>query len=127
MSGDRVAFYLQPTLGGTDIEHEGGLRSYVYDRFRAPSLLAFQLEYTRSIWGPLAVLGFGDLGQTASSLSAIAANGWHHSVGLGLTLRAGNVAYFRVFYAWGDSEGSRAGFSGDSNQMALDAAKRGVF
>jgi hypothetical protein len=126
-SGSRMPFYLQPTLGGTDIEHEGGLRSYSYDRFRAADLLAFQAEYTKTVFGPVAVLGFVDLGQVMSSLSAIDSSQWHHSEGVGLTFRAGNVAYFRIFYAWGGSEGSRFGATGDSNYIALDGAKRGVF
>ncbi len=126
-SGSRVPFYLQPTLGGTDIEHEGGLRSYSYDRFRAADLLVLQAEYTKTVFGPVAFLGFMDLGQVMSSLSAMDSSDWHHSEGIGLTFRAGNVAYFRIFYAWGGSEGSRFGATGDSNHIALDGAKRGVF
>jgi len=68
-----------------------------------------------------------DLGQVMSSLSSMDSSNWHHNEGIGLTFRAGNVAYFRVFYAWGGSEGSRFGATGDSNHIALDGAKRGVF
>ena len=52
--GNRMPFYLQPTLGGTDIDNVDALRSYRDYRFRAPNLLVFQTEYTHTIRAPLA-------------------------------------------------------------------------
>jgi hypothetical protein len=124
-SGSRVPFYLQPTLGGNDIEHEAGLRSYEYDRFRANDIVAGEIEYTRTIYGPIAWLAFFDVGQAANTLSEFSTGQWHNSRGFGITFKAGNLAYFRAYLAWGG--GFRTGATGDSNRMRLDGAQRGVF
>lgn len=124
-AGSRVPFYLQPTLGGNDIEHEAGLRSYEYDRFRANDLIAAQLEYTRAIYGPIAWLAFVDVGQSMNAWTDLSASQWHSSQGVGVALKAGNLAYFRLYAAWGG--GFRFGATGDSNRLRLDGAQRGVF
>jgi hypothetical protein len=61
-----VPFYLQPTLGSTDIDNLDILRSYRDYRFRAPNALAFQAEYTHWIVDPLGMLFFYDVGKSGS-------------------------------------------------------------
>jgi hypothetical protein len=125
--GDRVPFYLQPTLGGTDINGEAGLRSYHDYRFRAPDVIAARFEYTRAIHDPLGLLVFGDDGKVGEEIRDLGLSDLKHSFGVGITLRAGNVAYLQLYYAWGGGEGSHTNFSGSSNNLAPDGALRGVF
>ena len=122
-AGSRVPFYLQPALGGNDIEHDASLRSYEYGRFRALDTLAAQVEYTKTFWGPLAFLVFADAGQSGDALSSLGP--WHSSQGVGIVVRAGNVAFARVYVAWGG--GHRFSGGGDSSKTWLDGAQRGVY
>jgi hypothetical protein len=125
--GDRVPFYLQPTLGGTDINGEGGLRSYRDYRFRAPDVLAAQFEYTRAIHDPLGLLLFCDVGKVRQQVRDLGLTDLKHSFGAGVTLRAGNLVFLQLYYAWGGPEGSHTNFSGSSNNLAPSGALRGVF
>ena len=123
-SGSRVPFYLQPALGGNDIEHDASLRSYEYGRFRAPDMLAAQAEYTRTFWGPLALLLFVDAGASGDAMPSIGP--WHHSEGVGIVVRAGGQAFARVYFAWGGGQ-SRGSGGADSSSSWLDGAQRGVY
>ncbi len=123
-SGSRVPFYLQPALGGNDIEHDASLRSYEYGRFRAPDMLAAQAEYTRTLWGPLALLVFVDAAASGDAMPSLGP--WHHSEGVGIVVRAGGQAFARVYFAWGGGQ-SRGSGGADSSRSWLDGAQRGVF
>src|SRR5207302_8822687 len=68
-AGNSVPFYLQPTLGGTDIFNQDVLRSYHDYRFRAPDTLSFQTEYEHKIKDPLGALLFWDVGKFAPARS----------------------------------------------------------
>lgn len=123
-SGSRVPFYLQPALGGNDIEHDASLRSYEYGRFRAPDTLAAQAEYTRTVWGPLALLLFVDAGASGNALSSVGP--WRHSEGIGIVVRAGGQAFARAYFAWGGGQ-SRGSGGADSSKTWLDGAQRGMY
>ena len=122
-SGSRVPFYLQPALGGNDLGHDAGLRSYEYGRFHALDTLAAQAEYTRVFWGPLGFLVFADAATSGDALGSLGA--WHQSAGVGLVVYAGGVARARVYIAWGG--GHRASGGTDNTGTWLDAAQRGVY
>lgn len=67
-----IPFYLQPTVGGSDIDSRVSLRAYPNYRFRAPDALFGQAEYSVNIWKPFGLLFFydaGTVGQTFSNLS----------------------------------------------------------
>jgi len=51
-NGNVVPFYMQETLGGSDINGQPTLRGFADYRFRAPDLMLIQVEYDRRIWGP---------------------------------------------------------------------------
>lgn len=123
-SGSRVPFYLQPSLGGNDIEHDAGLRSYEYGRFRARDTFAGQVEYTKTVWGPLAFLVFVDGGTSGDALSSLGT--WHHSEGVGIVIRAGGLAFARVYVAWGGGQ-HRVSGGADSSKTWLDGAQRGAY
>jgi hypothetical protein len=120
-------FYLQPTLGGTDINNFDVLRSYHDYRFRAPDALFFQAEYTRTIWAPLGALVFYDVGKMALVSSDLGISHMRHSCGAGFTVRAGNATLFKLYYAWAGSEGTHTTYTGNTNNFAADPNLRGVF
>lgn len=126
-AGDQVPFYLQPTLGGTDIDNADVLRSYRDYRFRAPHLLAFKAEYTRSIKDPLGVLLFYDVGKVATARGDLDFTHMKHSFGAGFTLQVGNLPWFKFYYAWAGPEGSHTTYTGNTNNFTLDSDLRGVF
>jgi hypothetical protein len=125
--GNQVPFYLQPTLGGTDINNFDVLRSYHDYRFRAPNALSFQAEYTRTIWDPLGALVFYDVGKVALATSDLGVSHMRHSFGVGFTLRAGNATLFKLYYAWAGFEGTHTTYTGNTNNFAADPNLRGVF
>jgi hypothetical protein len=126
-TGDNsMPFYLQPTIGGTDINNVDMLRSYRDYRFRAPSLLVFQAEYTHTIWGPLAFLGFYDTGRVAQQRSDIGISQMHHSFGAGLVVQLGNSPILKFYYAWGGREGSHTTYTLNTNNFTV-GAPAGVF
>lgn len=124
--GNQMPFYLQPTLGGTDINNVDALRSYRDYRFRAPSLLVVQAEYTHTIWGPIAALGFYDTGRVAEYRSDIGFSQFHHSLGAGLVVQVGGAPVFKFYYAWGGGEGSHTTYTLNTNNFTF-SAPAGVF
>ncbi|MGB7846365.1 MAG: hypothetical protein WBL63_12175 [Candidatus Acidiferrum sp.] len=124
---DQVPFYLQPTLGGTDINNLDVLRSYRDYRFRAPNALDFQAEYTHKIVDPIGLLLFYDFGKVALTRSDLDISHMKHSFGVGFTLRAGNSVLFKFYYAWGGPEGSHTTYTGNTNNFGADSNLRGVF
>jgi hypothetical protein len=121
-----MPFYLQPTIGGTDINNVDDLRSYRDYRFRAPSALVFQAEYMRTIWGPLAFLGFYDTGRVAEQRSDIGISQMHHSFGAGFTIQLGASALMKFYYAWGGREGTHTTYTLNTNNFTA-GAPAGVF
>lgn len=124
--GNAVPFYLQPTLGGTDIEKQTGLRSYRDYRFRAPNLVSFQAEYNRVLWGPLGGLLFYDVGKVAMTRGNLSLNHLHHSYGVGVTLALGNFHYVRLSFAWGGGEGTHTALTSNLTRPVAEPLK-GVF
>jgi len=126
-AGNQVPFYLQPTLGGTDINNYDVLRSYRDYRFRAPNALSFQAEYTRAIKDPLGALLFYDVGKVAVVPSDLGISHMRHSFGVGFTVRAGSATWFKLYYAWAGAEGTHTTYTGNTNNLSADPNLRGVF
>jgi hypothetical protein len=100
-----VPFYLQPTLGGQDINNNLALPSYEDYRFRAPNLLLLQENVEHSIWGPFGVKFMADQGRVALTRGDVGFSHLHHSFAAGLTLRAGGFPMVSMMFAWGGPEG----------------------
>lgn len=83
-AGNAVPFYLQETLGGSDIDNVPTLRGYQDYRFRGPDLFSLQAQYERrllpapppgsqrpstlrSIAGALGIMAFYDAGEVATN------------------------------------------------------------
>jgi len=102
---NRVPFYLQETLGGSNIDGEPTLRGFRDYRFRAPNLLLFQAQYDRRLWGPIGALAFYDTGQVAARASDIDFSKMRHSFGFGLGIWVGSKVVFRASVGLGSGEG----------------------
>jgi hypothetical protein len=126
--GNSVPFYLQPTIGGQDINGDAALRSYRDYRFRDLNALAMRAEYEHALFkSPIGFWAFVDAGQVATRSSDFGSKKVHQSSGIGVTVRAGNAPVFKIYYAWGESEGSRIGTSGNTNVFAPEGTVRGAF
>jgi len=100
-----VPFYLQQTLGGSDVNGALSLGSYQDYRYRAPNLLLLQESFEHSIWGPFGLKLMADEGRVALARSDIGFDHLRHSFAAGLTLRAGGFPMVSLMFAWGGSEG----------------------
>jgi hypothetical protein len=102
--GNAVPFYLQPTLGGSDLNGERLLAAYDDYRFRAPNVIALQESIEHSLWGPVGVFAILEQGKVAERQGDLDFSGMKHSTSVGLTLRAGGFPMVNLSFAWG-SEG----------------------
>jgi hypothetical protein len=100
-SGNRVPFYLQPTLGGSDIDGERLLASYQDYRFRAPDLIAFQESIEHSVWGPVGAFLTLEQGRVAERPGDLSLSGLATSASVGVTLRAGGFPMVHLSFSWG--------------------------
>jgi hypothetical protein len=103
-ANSQVPFYLDPTLGGTDISGSDTLRGFVDYRFRGPSDVLFQIDYRRPIWGPVGLLAFYDRGKVALRPADISFDHLRKDFGLGFYLRAGNNEIVRFYLGFGTGE-----------------------
>ncbi len=105
-AGNTVPFYLQDTLGGTDINGDPALRGFPDYRFRDPDNLVFEVEFNRRIWKPLGIMVFYDVGQVAAQASDLSFAKMRQSVGGGLTLWSATKVVFRAYVGFGGGEGT---------------------
>jgi hypothetical protein len=105
-SGNTVPFYLQDTLGGTDINGDPGLRAFPDYRFRAPDNIAIEVEFDRRIWKVLGIMAFYDTGEVATRASDLSLANMRHSFGGGLTLWSASKVVFRAYVGFGGGEGT---------------------
>jgi hypothetical protein len=104
-SGNRVPFYFQRTIGGSDIDGERLLASYDDYRFRAPNILLFQQTFEHVIWGPIGAFASAEQGRVALTDESLSKGELRKTLGAGLTLRAGGVPMVTIWWAGGGSEG----------------------
>jgi hypothetical protein len=129
--GNVVPFYLQETIGGSDIDNIATLRGFQDYRFRAPDLFSLQVQYERrllpapprgsprastfrSAAGALGILAFYDAGEVATSVDNLSFANVRHSFGFGLTFWSGEKVWFRAYIGLGSGEGSHT-FVGITN------------
>jgi hypothetical protein len=100
-----VPFYLQRTLGGSDIDGNRALASYDDYRFRGPHLLLLQETLEHAIWGPFGFLLQGEHGKVAAQNQSLDFSGLHNTFTIGTTLRAGGFPYVNASWSTGGPEG----------------------
>jgi hypothetical protein len=98
--GDRVPFYFQPTLGGSDINGERLLAGYQDYRFRAPNLLALQETFEHTIWGPIGAFALAEQGRVATNRGDLGFHQLAKSTTIGVTLRAGGFPMVHLSWSW---------------------------
>jgi hypothetical protein len=119
-AGNAVPFYLQETLGGTDIDNQPSLRAFHDYRFRGPDLMMVQAEYDRKLCDECApckqgtiravcthlglVLAY-DAGKVALRNSDLDFSGMRQSFGGGIAIYLGKDVVFRMAVALGGGEG----------------------
>jgi hypothetical protein len=108
--GNVVPFYMQETLGGSNINGQPTLRGFADYRFRAPDLTLIQVEYDHRVWGPLGLLAFYDTGQVANGASDLSLARMRHSFGFGTSFWAGNKPWFKIYVGLGSGEGAHPYF-----------------
>jgi hypothetical protein len=101
-----VPFYLQRTLGGSDINGSRALPSYADYRFRGPHLLLFQETFEHSVWGPIGLFLQADQGRVAAQNEALDVQGLKYSTTIGATLRAGGFPALTAAWGTGGREGN---------------------
>lgn len=122
-----VPFYLQPTLGGADINNTKLLTNFDDYRFRAPNLVAMQLtvEHTlvniplpRNFTIPLGAFIMAEQGKVAEEWGT---GSFRRSYAAGLTIRAGGFPEVFLLFGWGSGQNH---LSGSVNPALLGASSR---
>ena len=104
--GSVVPFYLQPTIGGSDLNGQSILASYPDYRFRAPNLLLLHGDYEQSLGRiPIGLFLGLDEAKVALTRGDIAFDHLRHTFSAGLTLHAGGLPVVYLLFAWGGPEG----------------------
>jgi len=124
-SGNAVPFYLQETLGGSDIDNQPSLRAFKDYRFRGPDLMAVQAEYDRKLCDActpcktgliltvcrhLGLLVDYDAGKVALRKSDLDFSSMRQSFGGGISIYLGKDVIFRMAVALGGGEGTHPYF-----------------
>jgi hypothetical protein len=116
-TGKAVPFFLQPTVGGLDIDNNLSLPSYANYRFRAPDIEyadasffvpagSTQIKYIEKI--PfLTFMGRADTGKAALRRDDLDIDHMRHSFSAGVSITVGNIAAISLFYSWCGTEGSQ--------------------
>lgn len=128
-AGDAIPFYLQETLGGSDINNQPTLLAFRDYRFRGPDLLMFRLQYFRKVCDTCGVcpagakgwlltackhLGFladYQAGQVELRQSAFDFSQMRQSFGAGIAIYLGKDVVFYSGAALGGGEGTHTYFN----------------
>lgn len=126
-AGSAVPFYLDPTLGGSDINGQALLPSYPDYRFRAPNLVLLRETIEHAIPKvPLGAYFSADEGKAALSRSDIDFSNLRTSYSVGLTVHAGGLPVVYLLFAWGGNEGNHTTFQ-VSNVLLGASARPSLF
>src|SRR5215467_949586 len=109
-AANAVPFYLQETIGGSDIDNQATLRSFRDFRFRAPNSFLVQTEYDRRLIGPVGVLAFYDAGKVAFARSDLNFTNMRQGFGGGLSFFLAGKVVFRAYVGLGGGEGAHPYF-----------------
>lgn len=110
-SGSTVPFYLQPTVGGTDIDSRSSLRGFPDHRFRAPDALFLQTDDSVPIRDPIGFLLYYDAGTVGSTFSSLSFAGLRQDAGRGVTLSLQGRVAAQGYLGWGAGHCSFFGYN----------------
>lgn len=100
--GQRVPFYFQPTLGGSD-----SLRSVDDFRYRGQNVLAANVEYRWEAFSGLDMALFSDVGTVADRVRDLELADLRGAYGIGLRFNTYKAVFLRLDVAAGGSDGIR--------------------
>ena len=100
-SNDQIPFYLEPTLGGTDVDSRVTLRGWDNYRFRGRDRALLQFEYGLTVWDPFGAFVFYDGGKVGFSPSDLSPLDFRQDSGLGLSVRLRGHVMAQTYVAWG--------------------------
>ena len=125
-AGNAIPFFLQETIGGSDIDNEASLRAFKDYRFRGPDLMTIQAEYDRklceactpckpgiirTVCSHLGTLLAYDAGKVAFRKSDLNFSDLRQSFGGGISIYLGKDVIFRMAVALGGGEGRHPYFN----------------
>jgi len=125
-AGDAVPFYLQETIGGSDIDNQSYLPAFKDYRFRGPDLMTVQVQYNRkvcdlcdpckkglirTVCSHLGVMAGYDAGKVALRESDLDFSDMRQSYEGGFSVILGKDVIFRVAVAFGGGEGTHPYFN----------------
>ncbi len=126
-TGNTLPFYLDPTLGGSDINGNTLLGSYADYRFRGPDLMLLRGTFEHSIYKwPVGVKFMVDEGRVALTRGDLGFDHLAHSYAAGLTLHAGGLPLVDLLFAWGGHEGTHT-IANVNNSLLGGAARPSLF
>jgi len=106
-AGNTVPFYIDPTLGGSDINGNTLLGSYADYRFRGPDLMLLRGSFEHSIYKwPVGAKFMVDEGRVALTPGDLGSGHLAHSYAAGVTVHAGGLPVVELLFAWGGHEGT---------------------
>ncbi|MGA7159242.1 MAG: hypothetical protein WBY53_20525 [Acidobacteriaceae bacterium] len=97
--GSYVPFYLQPTVGGSDIDSRLSLRAYPHYRFRGPDAVTVQTDLSL----PLHVLVFYDAGTVGPNVASLSFAHLRQDAGLGFGISLQGNLVAQAYMAWGSA------------------------
>ena len=112
-----VPFFLQHTLGGSDIDGQRALASYDDYRFRGPHVVLFQESIEHALFGPVGASLLFEQGKVSAQAAAVSVSGMRTSVGVGATIRAGGFPVLTASWHTGGSEGRHFIFTIDTSLL----------
>ncbi len=104
-SNSSVPFYLQPTVGGSDIDSRPSLRAYPDYRFRDRNALFVQVDYSVPVWNPVGLLLFYDGGTVGPTFSSLSFAHLRQDGGVGATFSAQGHVAAQGYLAFGAGHG----------------------
>jgi hypothetical protein len=126
-AGSVVPFYLDPTIGGSDINGQSILASYPDYRFRAPNLLLINGAYEQSL-GKIPIGLYLGIDEAKVALNRDDVNFSHlrHSFLGGITIHAGGLPVVYLLFAWGGDEGHHT-IANISNALLGSSSRPSLF
>jgi hypothetical protein len=110
-NGDAVPFYMQPIVGGSDIDSLLSLRGFPDYRFRARNATFLQVEYSFPVSRPFGGHVFYDAGNVGQTLSELSFAHLRQDAGIGGTVSFGGSVVAQVYLAMGAGHGVHLGYN----------------
>lgn len=106
-----IPFYMEPTVGGSDIDSRVSLRGFPDYRFRDRDATFAQVEYSVPIHDPVGLLAFYDAGTVGPNFQSLSFAHLRQDGGLGAIFRLQGQTVGQAYIAWGAGHGATLGYN----------------